>query len=61
MLIVKVKGVNGLGKTKGCEQAPEAVLSALEDIHSNEQGKLMDKKLLGLEEIHLNNKNIEGP
>ena len=59
MFIVKVPGVNGLGKTKGCERAPNAVLEALKEIHSNESGKPIDSKLLDLEEIHLDNSNLE--
>ena len=57
--VVKVPGINGLGKTKGCEKAPNAVLEALKDIHSNESGKPIDVRLLDLEEIHLDNSDIE--
>jgi len=59
MYIIKVPGINGLGKTKGCEKAGNAILDALKDIHSNEQGVPIDIRLLDLEEIHLNNSNIE--
>ena len=59
MYIVKVPGINGLGKTKGCEKAPNAVLEALRDIHSNESGKPIDSRLLDLEEIHLENSDLE--
>ena len=59
MFIVKVPGINGLGKTKGCEQSGNAILKALYDIHSNEQGKAIDVKSLDLEEIHLDNSNLE--
>ncbi len=59
MFIVKVPGINGLGKTKGCEGAPNAVLEALKEIHSNESGKPIDSKLLDLEEIHLDNSDLE--
>jgi agmatinase len=55
--IVKVPGINGLGRTKGCERAGNAILDALKDIHTNEQGKPIDVALLDLEEIHLDNKN----
>jgi len=58
MFIVKVPGINGLGKTKGCEKAGNAVLSALKEIYSNEQGKIVDRGLLDLEEIHLDNSNV---
>ena len=59
MHIVKVPGINGLGKTKGCENAPNSILDFLKDIYSNEQGKSIDVKSLDLEEIHLDNGNIE--
>ena len=59
MFIVKVPGINGLGKTKGCENAPNAILNSLKDIHSNEKGKPVDIKSLDLEEIHLDNGNVE--
>ena len=59
MFIVKVPGINGLGKTKGCERAPNAVLEALKEVHSNESGKPIDPRLLDLEEIHLDNSNVE--
>jgi len=59
MLIVKVPGINGLGKTKGCENSGNAILEKLDEIYSNEQGKIIDKKLLDLEEIHLDNSNLQ--
>jgi arginase family enzyme len=59
MFIVKVPGINGLGKTKGCEKAGNAILKSLYDIHSNEQGKEISVKNLELEEIHLDNSNLE--
>ncbi len=59
MFIVKVPGINGLGKTKGCERAGNAIIKALKEIHSNEQGNIIDSSLLDLEEIHLDNNNLE--
>jgi len=59
MFIVKVPGISGLGKTKGCEKAPNLILDELKNIHSNEQGKVIDVQLLDLEEIHLDNSNVE--
>ena len=59
MFIVKVPGINGLGKTRGCEKAGNAVLESLKGIYSNEQGKPIDVGLLDLEEIHLDNSNLE--
>jgi len=59
MFIVKVPGINGLGKTKGCERAGNAILESLKEIHSNESGNIIDSSLLDLEEIHLDNSNLE--
>jgi agmatinase len=59
MFIVKIPGINGHGKTDGCERAGNALLEALKDIRSNEQEGIIDSSLLDLEEIHLNNSNIE--
>jgi len=59
MLIVKVPGLNSMGKTKGCRNAGNAILQKLDEIYSNEKGKLIDRKLLDLEEIHVDNKNLE--
>ena len=59
MFIIKVPGINGLKKTLGCEESGNAILKALYEIHSNEQGKEINVKNLDLEEIHLNNSNLE--
>ena len=59
MLVVKVPGINGLGKTKGCEKASNKVLEALREIHSNNSQKPLDINLIDLEEIHLDNSNLE--
>jgi len=59
MIIVKVPGVNGLGKTKGTRNAGNAIISILDEIYSNEKGEIIDRKLLDLEEIHVNNNNLE--
>ncbi|MEK6926584.1 MAG: arginase family protein [Nanoarchaeota archaeon] len=59
MQIIKVPGINGLGKTKGCEKAGNEILTTLKEIYSNEQEKPIDVKLLDLEEIHLDNGNLE--
>ena len=59
MQILRIRGINGLGKTNGCEKAPAEVVKALDEIYSSEKGKIVDKKLLELEEIHVNNQNIE--
>tara|TARA_Y100000310_G_scaffold342756_1_gene447291 strand:+ start:3878 stop:4690 length:813 start_codon:yes stop_codon:yes gene_type:complete len=59
MYIVKIPGINGLGKTNGCERAGNAILDELKEIYTNEQGKIVDVNLLDLEEIHLDNSNVE--
>ncbi|MEK6875750.1 MAG: arginase family protein [Nanoarchaeota archaeon] len=60
MFIVKVPGINSFNKkSKGCERAGSAIISMLDEIYSNEQGKLIDKRLLDLEEIHVDNSNLE--
>ena len=59
MFIVKIPGINGLGKTKGCENAGNAILEFLKEIYSSEEGKIIDTALLDLEEIHLDNSNLE--
>jgi agmatinase len=59
MFIVKIPLINGLGKTKGCERAGNAVLEALKEIYSSEEGKPIDTSLLDLEEIHIDNSNLE--
>ena len=59
MFIVKVPGINGLGKTKGCEKAGNEILKSLKEIHNNEQKVPVDINLLELEEIHLDNSNLE--
>ncbi len=60
MIIVKVPGINGLGKTNGCEKAGDAVLKAFEkEIYSNEQGKPIDARLFDFKEISLDNSNID--
>jgi agmatinase len=59
MFVVKVPGLNGLGITKGCEKAGNAILKSLNEIYSNEENKPINIKLLDLEEIHLDNSNLE--
>ena len=59
VFIVKVPGINGLGKTHGCERAGNAILNCLREIHSNEQNIPINSDLLELEEIHLDNSNVE--
>jgi arginase family enzyme len=59
MQIIKVKMINGLGRTKGCENAPVKILEALKWIGSDEDGKIIDYSKLNLEEIHVDLNNIK--
>lgn len=59
MQIVRVRAINSMGKTDGCEKAPVEIVRALDEIGSNEKGKLIDKKLFDLEEIHVDNNNVK--
>jgi len=59
MYIVKIPGINGLGNTKGCEGAGNAILKSIKKIHSNEAGMPIDSNLFDIEEIHLDNGNLE--
>jgi agmatinase len=59
MFVVKVPGINGLGKTKGCERAGSAIIKALRNLYTNEQRNEIDVDKLDLEEIHLDNFNLE--
>ena len=57
--VVKVPGINGLGKTKGCEGSGNAVLKVLkEEIYSSEVRKSIDFNAIDLEEIHLDNSDL---
>jgi arginase family enzyme len=57
--IVKVPGINALGKTKGMRNSGNAVMNELKNIYSNEKGVVIEPELLDFEEINLNNENIE--
>ncbi|MFH1308160.1 MAG: arginase family protein [archaeon] len=57
--VIKVPGINGLGKTKGTRNAGNAILAELRNIKSNEKGKPISVSLLDLEEAHVDNNNLE--
>lgn len=57
--VIKVPGINGLGKTEGCEKAGNAILESLKEIYTSESGKPIDVRLLDLEEIHLDNSDLQ--
>ncbi len=58
MRMIRVKGINALGKTDGCESAPVKILECLKDLKENTR-KEIDFSLLDLEEIHVDNSNLE--
>ena len=59
MQIVKIPLVNGLGRTKGCEQAPNRIISELSDIYSNEKGKVVEVNEKDIHEIRIAQANLE--
>lgn len=59
MRVVKVPGLNGLERTRGCEKAPDSILASLDDVWSSENMKPINRKLLNVEEIKIDNGNIE--
>lgn len=59
MQIISVKGINAMGKTSGCEKAPIEILESMEDIYSNEKGKIVERKLLNVSELKIDNNNVE--
>lgn len=56
MQIIKVPGINGA--SVGCARAGNAIIEALGEIEINEAGKAVDKQVLDIEEIHLDNSNL---
>ncbi len=59
MKLINTPGINGLNMTHGCEKAYEKILSYLEKIHTNENGKVIDINSLDKLKIDLDNSNIE--
>jgi agmatinase len=60
VFIVKVPGINGLGKTRGCEDSGNKILEVLKnEIYSKENFEEIKFENLDLEEIHLDNSNLE--
>ncbi|HPD81475.1 MAG TPA: arginase family protein [Candidatus Pacearchaeota archaeon] len=59
MFVVKIPGINGLGKTAGCEKAGNAIINSLREIYSSEVGNPINVDNLDFEEIHLDNKNLK--
>jgi len=59
MKLISVPGINGLGKTIGCDEAFDSILESLKNIHSNEEGKSVENYSLEIEKINLNYDNLE--
>ncbi|MFA5173938.1 MAG: arginase family protein [Candidatus Pacearchaeota archaeon] len=59
MEIIRIRLVNSLGKTKGCEEAPVEVLKELKKIGSKENGEIIEFSKLNLEEIHVDLNDLE--
>lgn len=59
MQIIRIRLINGSGKTKGCEKAPVKILEALKEIGSNEKDKIVEFDKLNLEEIHVDLDNVK--
>lgn len=59
MFIVKVPGVNNSKNIMDCKNTGNIIINSLSDIKINESGRIVDKNLLDLEEIHLDNSNLE--
>jgi len=60
MKIINVPGINavGLNKTVGCEKAPEKIMDFLDEIYTNETGIPIDKKILDIEKLDLQNQAL---
>ena len=56
MKLLKIPAINGLGKTNGCEEAPEKVISCLKEFYLNEDGML---PVFDIEDIEVEKANIE--
>jgi arginase family enzyme len=61
MQAIKVPGLNPeKGEdTRGCRNAGNEIIKLLDEIQVNEKGKIIDRQLLDLEEIHVNNFNLK--
>jgi agmatinase len=59
MQFVRVRMINSLGKTDGCEKAGVEVVKALREFWSNEKGLKVDVDKLNFEEIHVDLNNVE--
>jgi arginase family enzyme len=58
MKIIKIPQINGLGKTNGCEDAPEKILESLRNFYTNESGKIISIKNLDIEKINISGDDL---
>jgi len=58
MKIVKVGLINGLGKTKGCEKAPDLIFEELGKVYSSETGKEINQNFLDVSQVEVDNGNV---
>jgi agmatinase len=58
MIIAKVPGINGLGKTKGCENAPNEILDKVKDVWSNEKLRSVSLDGVKIEEAVIDVNNL---
>src|SRR3989338_1747343 len=61
MIVIKVPGLSSEkdNSSSGCRNSGNALLKELGNIESNESGKIIDKNILDLEEIHVNNSDLD--
>jgi len=58
MKIFSIPGINGLGKTKGCEKTPKLIIETLKEIYTSEKGNFINSKLLDIENLELESLNV---
>lgn len=56
MKLIKIPFINGLSKTRGCEKAPDAIISSLKDVWSKERD---EEKKIEIDEIKINSGDLE--
>ncbi len=56
MKLLKIQSINGLGKTDGCEDAPDKIVSSLKEFYLNEDGLL---PVFDIESAEIEKANIE--
>ncbi|MBL7054563.1 arginase family protein [Candidatus Woesearchaeota archaeon] len=56
MKLIKIPAINGLGKTKGCEKAPDKIISKLKEFYLNEEGML---PVSDIEDVETEKTNVE--